>query len=91
MKNWSISNNMTAYSNTSAEGTGIPIHSSDNLSGSVEFRILEPAYPTWYNQIRKHPTFFRSTRWWSTALPFMEFVGNIYIKNFECKLYSDNG
>ena len=91
MKNWSISNNMTAYSNTSAEGTGIPIHSSDNLSGSVEFRILEPAYPTWYNQIRKHPTFFRSTKWWSTALPFMEFVGNIYIKNFECKLYSDNG
>lgn len=91
MKDWSISNNMSAYSNTDAEGTGIPIHSWDKLSGNVEFRILEPAYPTWYNQIRRHPSFWRSTKWWSTALPFMEFVGNIYIKNFECKLYSDNG
>jgi len=34
---------------------------------------------------------FRSTKWWTTELPLMEFVQDIYIKDFECKLYSNNG
>ena len=34
---------------------------------------------------------FRSTKWWNTDLPVMEFVKNLYIKDFECKLYTDNG
>lgn len=90
-KEWSISNTLNASSNVNAEGTAIPIRASDNLSGEIIFRILSPVYSGWEQQIRRHPTMFRSTKWWNTDLPVMEFVQNLYIKDFECKLYTDNG
>lgn len=90
-KEWSISNTLKASSNVNAEGTAIPIKASDNLSGEITFRIISPVYSGWEQQIRRHPTMFRSTKWWNTDLPVMEFVKNLYIKDFECKLYTDNG
>ena len=90
-KEWDISNTLRASSNVDAEGTAIPIRASDNLSGEITFRIISPVYSGWEQQIRRHPTMFRSTKWWTTDLPVMEFVKNLYIKNFECKLYTDNG
>ena len=90
-KEWSISNTLHTSSNVDTEGTAIPIRKNDNLSGQVTFRILSPFYYGWNQQIRRHPTMFRSTKWWTTELPIMEFVKDIYIKDFECKLYSDNG
>jgi len=90
-KEWSISNTLKASSNVDAEGTAIPIKASDNLSGEISFRIISPVYSGWEQQIRRHPTMFRSTKWWNTDLPVMEFVKNLYIKDFECKLYTDNG
>ena len=89
-KDWSISNTLRTGDNVDAEGTAIPIKSSDNLAGPVEFRIISPYYYNFSQQIRKHPTFFRHTKWWTTNLKLFEFVENMYIKDFECKLYSDN-
>ena len=89
-KDWSISNNLTTESNIDGDGTAIPIKASDNLSGAIEFRIISPYYYNFSQQIRKHPTFFRHTSWWTTELKLFEFVENMYIKDFECKLYSDN-
>jgi hypothetical protein len=90
-KEWAISNTLHTSSNVDAEGTAIPIRKDDNLSGQVTFRILSPFYYGWNQQIRRHPTMFRHTKWWTTELPIMEFVKDIYIKDFECKLYSNNG
>ena len=90
-KEWAISNTLHTSSNVDAEGTAIPITKDDNLSGQVSFKILSPYYYGWNQQIRRHPTLFRSTKWWTTQLPIMEFVRDIYIKNFQCKLYSNNG
>ena len=89
-KDWDISNNLDVDSNVDAEGTAIPIKASDNLSGQVEFRVISPYYYNWSQQIRKHPTWFRSTKWWTTEMKLMEFVENLYIKDFKCQLYSDN-
>ena len=90
-KEWAISNTLHTTSNVDAEGTAIPIRKDDNLSGQVSFKIISPFYYGWNQQIRRHPTMFRSTKWWTTELPLMEFVQDIYIKDFECKLYSNNG
>lgn len=90
-KEWDISNTLHTISNVDAEGTAIPIRKDDNLSGQVSFKIISPFYYGWNQQIRRHPTMFRSTKWWTTELPLMEFVQDIYIKDFECKLYSNNG
>ena len=89
-KDWEISNTLDVYSNIDTQGTAIPIKESDNLSGQVEFRIISPYYYNYDQRIRKHPTWFRSETWWTTQLKIMEFVENIYIKDFKCKLYSDN-
>lgn len=89
-KDWDISNNLNVDSNVDTQGTAIPIKSTDNLSGQIEFRIISPYYYNWSQQIRKHPTWFRGTKWWTTQLKLMEFVENLYIKDFNCKLYSDN-
>lgn len=91
-KEWDISNNLTVDSNVDAEGTAIPITYDDKLNGKVEFRILGLNNLRWGQEIRKHPTFFRSTKWWTTNIDnVMNFVENIYITDFQCKVYSNNG
>lgn len=41
--------------------------------------------------MRRHPSFWRHTKWWDNTYPLMEFVKTIYISDFEMKLVSDNG
>lgn len=89
-KEFDLQNTLDVTDNIDAKGTAIPIRNTDNLSGKINFKILSPAYVGWQQQIRRHPTAFRHTKWWTTELPIMEFVENIYIQNFECKLYSNN-
>lgn len=89
-KEFDLQNTLDVTDNIDAKGTAIPIRNTDNLSGKINFKILSPAYVGWEQQIRRHPTAFRHTKWWTTELPIMEFVENIYIQNFECKLYSNN-
>lgn len=73
------------------EGTAIPIKQSDRLSGRVSFKILAPIQLVWDNIVRRHPTFFRSTKWSSNSRYILAHTENIIIKNFACNIVSDNG
>lgn len=73
------------------EGTAIPIKQSDRLSGRVSFKILAPIQLVWDKIVRRHPTFFRSTKWTSNSRYILAHTENIIIKNFACNLVSDNG
>lgn len=74
-----------------AEGIGIPIRKKDKVSGAVRFMILGPVNVTWDEITRRHPTFFRHTKWGKNTIPLMAHVSSILIKSFEMKVYSDNG
>lgn len=74
-----------------AEGIGIPIRKKDKVSGAVRFMILGPVNVTWNEITRRHPTFFRHTKWGKNTIPLMAHVSSILIKSFEVKVYSDNG
>lgn len=73
------------------EGTAIPIKQSDRLSGKVSFKILSPIQLVWDKIVRRHPTFFRSTKWTSSSRYILAHTENIIIKNFACNIVSDNG
>lgn len=89
---WDFNNTFTPDMGVEdAEGTGIPIKASDKLCGQVEFRILGIYYYNYSQTIRQHPTAFRHVKFWTTDLPIMEFVKELYITDFECKIYTDNG
>lgn len=74
-----------------AEGIAIPITKGDKISGQVKFMILGPVNATWDVITRRHPTFFRHTKWSSSSVPLLAHVSSILIKSFEVKVYSDNG
>lgn len=74
-----------------AEGTAIPIKKEDALTGAVIFRILGPVNNTWDDITRRHPTAFRHTKWTTNTKFILSCCENIIIKDFECKVYSDNG
>lgn len=73
------------------EGTAIPIKQSDRLCGKVSFRILSPIQLVWGKIVRRHPTFFRSTKWSSGSRYILAHTENIIIKNFACNIVSDKG
>lgn len=73
-----------------AEGTAIPIKASDNLSGKITFRILGTVNLTWNNITRRHGTFWRHQSFPSSTRFILAHTENIIIKDFECKVYSDN-
>lgn len=74
-----------------AEGTAIPIKKSDNISGTVTFRILGPVNLLWNDITRRHPSFWRHTSWSESSKFVLAHTQNIIIKDFECKIYTDNG
>ena len=85
-----MQNNITVPMNLDTEGTAIPITKDDAVSGAVQFRILGPIN-TAYNEVtRRHPTWFRHTRWSTNTKYILAHTQNIILKNFECKIYSDN-
>lgn len=73
------------------EGTAIPIKQSDRLSGRVSFKILAPIQLVWDSIVRRHPSFWRSTKWTSNSRYILAHTENIIIKNFACNIVSDNG
>lgn len=89
-KEYPIQNNITHPLGIEAEGTAIPIRHSDHLSGRVTFHILGAANLTYGQVTRRHPTWFRHTKWSSTSIPLMAHVQNIVIRDFEIKAYTDN-
>lgn len=86
-----IQNTVTYKMNINTEGTAIPIKKDDKLSGAVIFRILGPINLTWDDITRRHPTFFKHTKWTTNTKFILSNVENIIIKDFQCKIYTDNG
>lgn len=88
---FSIQNNIDYKMGIDAEGIAIPITKGDKIRGQVRFMILGPVNATWDVITRRHPTFFRHTKWSSSSVPLLAHVSSILIKSFEVKVYSDNG
>ena len=88
---FSIQNNIDYKMGIDAEGIAIPITKGDKISGQIRFMILGPVNVTWDVITRRHPTFFRHTKWSSSSVPLLAHVSSILIKSFEVKVYSDNG
>lgn len=90
-KDYKIANNITPQMNIDAEGIAIPIKMNDKLRGSVDFQILGPVNTTWNDITRRHPTWFRSTKWYQNLKYVLACTSAIWIKDFEIKIYTDNG
>lgn len=88
---FTIQNTISYTMNLDAEGTAIPITKDDALSGAVVFRILGPVNLTWNDITRRHKTWFRHTKWYNNTKFVLSHLENIIIKDFECKVYSDQG
>ena len=88
---FNLQNTIDYTMNLDAEGTAIPIRRSDNLSGKVTFRILGCVNLLWNDITRRHPSFWRHTQWSENARFVLAHTENIFIKEFECKIYSNNG
>ena len=89
---YSIQNNVYYSFGIDAEGTAIPIKKTDKVSGPVKFMILGPVVNVQFNDITKrHRTWFRHQHWTEHAVPLLSHVSSIYVKDFEVKIYSDNG
>ena len=85
-----IQNNLDYTMGLEVEGTAIPIRRQDKLSGAVQFAILGPVNTMWDEITRRHPTWFRRTKWTKTSIPLLAHVSSIFLEQFEVKVYSDN-
>ena len=88
---FNLQNNIDYKMGIDAEGIAIPIRKKDKVSGAVKFVILGPVNVTWDVITRRHPTFFRHTKWSSSTVALLPHVSSIVIESFEMKIYSDNG
>ena len=53
--------------------------------------ILGPVNSYWGDVVRKHHNFWHGGSWQDSTVPIMVHVENILLKEFEIKVYSDNG
>lgn len=85
-----MQNTVTTNMNLDTEGTAIPIRKSDALSGKISFKILGPVNLTWDDITRRHPSFWRHTKWTSNTRFILAHCENLIIKDFACKIHTDN-
>lgn len=81
--------NLDFKANIDADGLCIPIKKSDGVSGKVIFRILGPINTTWDDVARRHPTWFRHTKWTSTQYYVLSQCDSLIIKDFKVSLKTD--
>lgn len=74
-----------------AEGTAIPIRMSGHVSGSVQFKILGPVNAEWNEVTRRHPSFWRHTKWSQDSHLLLQEINSIMLKEFKVEVISDNG
>lgn len=86
---YDLQNTIHYSMNLDIEGTAIPIRNTDAVSGAVTFRILGPINTTWDNVLRRHPSFWKHTRWSSATHSILSHTENIIIQDFECKIVTD--
>lgn len=91
-KEYEIQNTIEATFNISgANGTAIPIKKTDNLSGEMQFKILGPVNSVWDEITKRHHSFWRRHKFYEGLRIVLAHIQNIFISDFECKIYSDNG
>lgn len=71
------------------DGMLIPIKKDDKVSGQVVFEILGPVNSVWNQVTRRHPSFWRHTKWGENAKFVLAHTSAIFIKDFEVKVVSD--
>ena len=81
-----LQNTINPFMNIDGKGTAIPIKASDKLSGKITFKILGPINLTWNNVTRRHPSFWRHTKWTEDTVFVLAHTENIVLKDFECKI-----
>ena len=81
-----LQNTIDPFMNIDGSGTAIPIKASDKLSGKISFKILGPINLTWNNVTRRHPSFWRHTKWTENTVFVLAHTENIVLKDFECKI-----
>lgn len=81
-----LQNTIDPLMNIDGSGTAIPIKASDKLSGKISFKILGPINLTWNNVTRRHPSFWRHTKWTENTVFVLAHTENIVLKDFECKI-----
>lgn len=86
-----IQNNIDYTLGLDVEGTAVPIRRTDRLSGVVKFMVLGPVNSMWDVITRRHPTWFRHTKWTSTSIPLLAHVSSVFVEKFEVKVFCDNG
>lgn len=87
-----MQNTVTLDMNLDVEGTAIPIKKSDALSGKITFKILGPVNLTWdKNVIFRHYIFYKHIINPVDPVFILAHAENLIIKDFQCKVYTDNG
>lgn len=81
-----LQNTIDPLMNLEGSGTAIPIKAEDKLSGKITFKILGPVNLTWNNVTRRHPSFWRHTKWTEDTVFVLSHTENIVLKDFECKI-----
>ena len=90
-QDFEIENNITFDMNLgSNKGFAIPIKKSDNLKGNIVFKILGPFQLQWNDITKRHKTMFRHTKYTDNDKYVLANCSSIVIKDFNCKLISDN-
>lgn len=90
-QDYEIENNITFDMNLgSNKGFAIPIKKSDNLKGNIVFKILGPYQLQWNDITRRHRTLFRRLKYTNHFKYVLANCSSIVIKDFNCKLISDN-
>ena len=88
---YAIQNTIDYSMNIDAEGMAIPIKMSDGLSGAVIFRILGPVNLIWNDITRRHPSFWRHTKWYDNNKIILCHLENIILSDFTAKIFTDGG
>lgn len=86
-----IQNNIDYTMGLDEEGIAIPIKMSDHISGKVQFVILGPVNTRWSDISRRHPSFWRHTKWTTGSALLLAHTSSIMLRDFEIKVVSDNG
>lgn len=86
-----IQNTVDYRMNLDEEGTAIPIKKSDNLHGAVQFKILGVCNLLYNDITRRHPSFWRHTKWTDNSHFLLSHMENVILKSFECKICTDSG
>ena len=84
-----IKSNMDFSANIDGGGFAVPIKKSDGVSGKVIFRVLGVVNTTWDEVTRRHPSFWRHTKWSHTLYFVLAQAESLIIKDFKVELQTD--